>query len=108
MRTNPPGSSISADDTTLEDELCAVEAIFGDDCDASFTDRNCTVYVPSKSTQPNVQLVLFFPLNYPQDAPCVEILAPQLSDDQIQSLTQEMEDIFLPGEVGACPYRTDL
>lgn len=89
------------DATQLEEELFAIEAIFGDDCEVVHDDRRVRVWVPARDATPHVQLRLLFPSQgYPsREAPVVEVEAKHLSDDMHASLVQELEDLFLPGEV---------
>jgi RWD domain len=88
------------DGTLLEEELCAIEAIFGDDCVVDQPERRVQVWVPSKDAVPRFQLMLSFPDGYPsRECPVIELLAPQLSPDVHANLVQQLEDIHLPGEV---------
>lgn len=88
------------DDELLEEEFTAVDAIFGEDCAVNVAERTCTVWVPAKAATPSLELRIHAPLHYPSvEAPYVELHAPHLSDDQHESIMQELEDIFLPGEV---------
>lgn len=94
------------DAALLEDELCAVEAIFGEDCTVSQADRCLTVCIPSKATTPHVELCVRFPVEgYPSQVPPeVEVLAPHLSEGVLQQLERELDDLFLPGEVRFCAF----
>lgn len=92
--------SSADEDTRLEDELCALQAIFGEDCEASLEDRVCTLFVPSRDAELRLQVRLFFPANYPgSQGPAIDLVAPHLSQNQQEVLQDELEDLFLPGEV---------
>lgn len=89
------------DQTLLEEELCAIEAIFGDDCKVEPEQRMATVWVPSRGDPHSCQLALLYPSEgYPsRRPPDVELAAPHLPPDALISLRQELEDLFLPGAV---------
>jgi hypothetical protein len=93
---------VSEDDATLlAEELCALEAIFEEDCVISHSERRFTVWIPRKVGTPRLELQLLFPsFGYPsQQPPAIQIRAPQLSYDMHAHLLKELQDLFLPGEV---------
>ena len=92
---------MAEDPTQLAEELCAIEAIYGDDCEVTHDERRVRVWVPARQATPHVQLRLLFPSEgYPsQHGPIIELEAPQLSDDVHAGMLQELDDLFLPGEV---------
>ena len=92
---------VAEDDAVLlEEELCAINAIFGGDCQVDPVQRTATVQIHS-SGAPSCQLGLLYPSEgYPSRCPpAVELSAPHLPADMLISLQQEVEDIFLPGAV---------
>ena len=94
---------MSADDDArqVEEELNAVEAIFGDDCVVDHDAKSLRVWVPNKNVTPAIELAVLFPSEgYPSSTPpVVSVRAPHLSDDVLESLQTELDALFLPGEV---------
>ena len=89
------------DATQLDEELRAIEAIFGEDCEVVHDERRVRVWVPARDATPQVQLRLLFPSEgYPsRQGPVIELEAKHLSDDMHANMVQELEDLYLPGEV---------
>lgn len=94
--------ALDSDADLLEEELCALGAIFGDDCRIDDGQRSLVAYVPSKDASPRYELRVRFPREgYPSEQPPeIDIHAPHLSDDVREKTIDELYDMFLPGEVG--------
>jgi ubiquitin-protein ligase len=89
-----------ANEAMLEDELTAIEAIFGEDCCVNIDQRHTTVWVPGRHSEPNIKLTLTFPCSYPSSSPpVVELSCPHIPNTQHEQVCRELEDLFLPGEV---------
>lgn len=99
--------SLDADADLLQEELCALGAIFGDDCIIDDSQRSLVAWVPSKDATPRFELRVRFPVEgYPSEQPPeIDIHAPHLSDDVLDKTIDELYDIFLPGEVGYAHFR---
>lgn len=83
----------------LQEELQALAAIFGDDCVAHADTRTATVWVPDKDANPQFRLCVSYPLDYPSAPPVVELSCAHLSEVEQMQVAQQLEDLFLPGEV---------
>jgi len=91
-----------ADSELLQEELCALAAISGDDCLVDASKHCLTAWVPSKEASPRYELHVRFPsTGYPSvQPPEISLHAPHLSDDVREKTIDELYDLFLPGEVG--------
>jgi hypothetical protein len=78
-----------------------IESIFLDDCEISEDRKSIRIFVPDRSASPGLLLGLHFPeRGYPSSvAPLIDLHAPHVPDGSIESLIDEMHDLFLPGEV---------
>jgi hypothetical protein len=95
-------SADAEDDVTLlEEEMCALGAILGDDCQVNEEQRQLCAWIPTKDASPAYQLRVAFPsTGYPSmRPPQVDLAAPHLSDDMRERTEDELYDLFLPGEV---------
>lgn len=92
---------MESDATLLEEELSAVGAILGEDCEIDTGARKLHAWIPSKSASPPpYQLILRFGTEYPSaQPPQLQVQASQLPDGVIERLEDELYDLFLPGEV---------
>ncbi|KAK9814487.1 hypothetical protein WJX72_006663 [[Myrmecia] bisecta] len=91
---------MEADRVQQAEELCALEAIFGDDCVCSVEEHYLEVAVPSRDAVPHVTLRVHLPANYPSQAPPVaELLGARLASDLQPWAVQQLEALFTPGEV---------
>lgn len=83
-----------------QDELSALEAIYGGDCVIAADHTTCQVFVPDLSHEPHVCLRVHLPPAYPSAvAPIPEIHGPHLSNDVRAWIVRELESQFTPGEV---------
>lgn len=98
------------DPDLLEEELCALGAIFGDDCRVDENERCLVAWIPSKDASPRYELRVRFPTTgYPSvQPPEIDLHAPHLSDDLREKTIDELYDLFLPGEVGYAHARLSL
>lgn len=96
-----------SDADLLQEELCALGAIFGDDCSIHDDQRSLVAWVPSKNSSPRYELRVRFPCEgYPSEQPPeIDIHAPHLSDDVREKTIDELYDLFLPGEVGYAHFQ---
>ncbi|KAL3135682.1 hypothetical protein ABBQ38_006154 [Trebouxia sp. C0009 RCD-2024] len=83
-----------------QDELAALEAIYGGDCVVSADRVSCQVYIPDSTHIPSICLRVHLPPDYPISAPPIpELAAPHLSDDVKACVIAELEAQFAAGEV---------
>ena len=88
----------------LQEELEALAAIFAEDCLIDADTRSATVWVPQKDADPRFRLCLSYPLDYPgASPPVVELSCAHLSEPEQMQIAQQLEDLFLPGEVRGSP-----
>lgn len=84
-------------DGPLAEELAAVQAIYGEDCEVDAAASCCAVYVPSRGAPRALELRLHLPADYPETCPAIELVAEHLEDELVAWATSEMEGQFMPG-----------
>lgn len=85
-----------------DEELRALEAIYGEDCEiasCSSETNVVSVYIPDREAQPCITLRVYLGEDYPSKFPLVELHAPHLQDDDLISwATAQLEEDFIPGK----------
>ncbi|KXZ45200.1 hypothetical protein GPECTOR_57g490 [Gonium pectorale] len=91
-----------ADAVARDEELCALEAIYGEAVHVSREESLVEVCVahPSGAASQEVILRVSLPPDYPSaSAPVAELYGGHLSDDVLQWAARQLESQFAPGEV---------
>ncbi|KAF5840174.1 hypothetical protein DUNSADRAFT_17521 [Dunaliella salina] len=84
---------MATDEELVEEELCALEAIFGDDCHVNREERIVKVYIPDRHHVPSAVLHAHLPPSYPSACPPVAdlvrlsiVLFPKCSADTAKKI----------------------
>ena len=100
-----PNSNVRhADIMTLSyeaaDELDALSAIYGDDCDIDPGEGSAQLYLPCRDSRPRLVVRVHFPRAYPGSEPplCELQVPPHVSDDTATWAADELGKIFVPGQ----------
>ncbi|PSC72714.1 IMPACT isoform X1 [Micractinium conductrix] len=97
--------SSEEDDTAARaDELCALQAIYGDEfVGAGSADGDASTLsfaIPDAAAQLQLTLRVHLPASYPsQDPPICELACDCVAPDVLAALAAELEGMFAPGEV---------
>lgn len=100
----PP--STEEDDTAARaDELCALQAIYGDEfVGAGSADGDASTLsfaIPDAAAQLQLTLRVHLPASYPsQDPPICELACDCVAPDVLAALAAELEGMFAPGARG--------
>ncbi|KAL6755375.1 hypothetical protein V8C86DRAFT_222037 [Haematococcus lacustris] len=82
------------------EELCALQAIYADDCQVDTVGRTAQVYIPHAKHVPSCVLTILMPDSYPSSSPPVaQLHATHLSDDVCQAACAHLQQLWAPGEV---------
>ncbi|KAI7845864.1 hypothetical protein COHA_000598 [Chlorella ohadii] len=82
------------------DELCALQAIFGEGFVQVLDAATWCMSIPEPEAQPHITLRVHLPATYPsQHPPVFELSCDILSSGQLGELAAELEALFAPGEV---------
>lgn len=82
-----------------QDEILALESIFGDEVVESLEESICLTF-PHIDSSPFVRVVLYFPAEYPShEPPIAEISSPILDESVIASMGAKLQEMFVPGQV---------
>mmetsp|Transcript_26004 Transcript_26004/g.70456 ORF Transcript_26004/g.70456 Transcript_26004/m.70456 type:complete len:327 (+) Transcript_26004:117-1097(+) len=92
---------MASDEELVEEELCALEAIFGDDCHVNREERIVKVYIPDRNHVPSAILHVHLPPSYPSSCPPVAdlVVGPHCPPDLVNSALEGLSSKFVPGEV---------
>eukprot|EP00873_Tetraselmis_striata_P042264 jgi/Tetstr1/462528/TSEL_007517.t1 len=83
-----------------EEELDALTAIYGDDCQVWIPERRCEIWLPSREASPCIVLRAKLPSGYPsQEVPQVELEARHLDEDLRRWMMQRVGEEMQPGGI---------
>lgn len=86
--------------TERDDELLALEAIYGPECVLRQGGDSLCVHIPDRSSVPRMDVRITLPTTYPTlSAPVVELSCRLLDDEAVASLAGRLSALFVPGEV---------
>ena len=87
-----------ADRQQQADELCALQAIYGEDFVTVTDDGSYSFAIPEPDARPNLVLRVHLPPAYPsQHPPVFELSCDYLPGDVLGGLENELEGLFSPG-----------
>ncbi|GIL51831.1 hypothetical protein Vafri_7742 [Volvox africanus] len=91
----------AADAASRDEELCALEAIFGESVNASREDSFVEVCIPHpQGGVQEVALRVSLPSDYPSSScPVAALYGSHLSDDVLAWAVKQLETLFTPGDV---------
>ncbi|GIL71208.1 hypothetical protein Vretifemale_1804 [Volvox reticuliferus] len=94
-------STDAADAAARDEELCALEAIFGESVNASREDSFVEVCIPHpQGGNQEVVLRVSLPSDYPSSScPVAVLYGSHLSDDVLAWAVKQLEKLFTPGDV---------
>lgn len=97
---SPPPATVAANLQLQEDELCALQSIYGEDALAATDARSWRTAVPAPDG-PHLVLAFHLPESYPSAAPPLfQLDSSYLPGDVSEQLATELEAVFLPGGEG--------
>jgi len=82
-----------------QDEILALQSIFGDEVVESLEDSFSLTF-PHIDSSPFIRIVLYFPAEYPShEPPIADISSPILDESVIASMGARLQEMFVPGQV---------
>lgn len=104
---------MDGDKEAREDELMALESIFGDrEMQLGYQNNGIEFGIPSFDAVPRIEMSVFLPLNYPSESgPVFELRSDPkaaINDETMKLLAEEMNGMWRPGEVCLWPAHSRL